>query len=113
MLEREGKKTLASELVHRITIQTKVETADGEGGFSDVWVDSSTVWAAVLPIRATQRAQYASVSVEATHIVKVRGDVSVSETQRIKFNNRYLDILTVENIQEKGVLKVVTCNEKR
>jgi len=113
MIDRENKKTLASRLRHRVYIQTSTTTADGEGGHSQAWVDDRAVWASVDPIQARQRQEYASVSVEATHLVRVRGDQTVSEENRIRFGTRYLEILTVENIQERGIVKVITCRELR
>lgn len=113
MFEREPKKTLASQMQHYVTIQAKVSTTDGEGSFSENWQDVKTVSAAVLPMKATQQFQYKSINVDATHLVKIRGEIAVTEQNRIKWGTRYFEILTIEDIQERGVFKMLTCLEKR
>ena len=113
MLDRQSKKTPATSLRHQVYIQTVTTASDGEGGHTQAWTDDRVVWASVDPIQARQRLEYASISVEATHLVRVRGEETISEESRIRFGSRYFEILTVENIQERGVLKVITCRELR
>jgi SPP1 family predicted phage head-tail adaptor len=110
-MNREGKKSLASEARHYIIIQTITQTSDGEGGFTDTWTDSSTISAAIYPIKAEQQFKYKSLNVEATHYVKIRGDLVITEKNRIKFRARFFEILTVENIQERGIEKFLVCKE--
>jgi SPP1 family predicted phage head-tail adaptor len=113
-MQRESKKSLASRQHHYITIQARTRTADGEGGFTETWTDGDTVPAAVYAIQARQQFEYDTINVHATHRVEIRGLVTISETDnRIKFGTRYLEILTVENIQERDEVKVITCNEIR
>lgn len=113
MFDREPKKSLASQMQHYVVIQTKVSTTDGEGGFSENWSTDATVAAAVLPIQARQQFAYKSINVEATHLIKVRAEVAVTELNRIRWGSRVFEILTVEDIQERGVVKIITCLEKR
>jgi SPP1 family predicted phage head-tail adaptor len=113
VIQREGKKTLSTELKKRVQIQTKASVSDGEGGFTDTYTTSATVWAGISPIRATQQAEYKSINVDATHLVKLRGAVYVNELDRIVYGARIFEILTIENIQERGVLKLCTCLERR
>jgi SPP1 family predicted phage head-tail adaptor len=112
-MNREGKKTLTTEMRHRVTIQACTRTADGEGGFSQSWVDSSTVWAAIYPMREAQVFEYRSVGVDASHIVKVRGDVPVAEKDRVVFGSRVFEVLTVADVQERGIVKIISCMERR
>ena len=101
------------ELRHRITIQEKTVVPDGEGGFVDEWIDKKKVWAKVTVVQARQQYEFNSVGVEATHRVEVRGNVKVDEKQRIKFKDRILEIKTIEDIEERGIRKVITCREMR
>jgi SPP1 family predicted phage head-tail adaptor len=80
MIDRQVKKTLASEFKHRVTIQELTITPDGEGGFSESWNDTSVVYAAVYPMSAKQLMEYKTIGVEATHIIKIRGDVDIKTT---------------------------------
>jgi SPP1 family predicted phage head-tail adaptor len=112
--ERQGKKTLATEARHQVAIERNAATTDGEGGYSDgIWQTIDTVFAAIYPIQARQQFQYKSIGVDATHLIKIRGKIEVAETDRIKFGSRVFEILAVENIQERGFEKVITCKEAR
>ena len=111
--ERQSRKSLATKLRHRVTIQRSTPTYDGEGGYVDAWADVATVWAAVDPIRAQQLGDYASTGVEATHIIQMRAEADVLERDQLVFGSRVFEVLTIENIQERGVYLVMTCKERR
>lgn len=116
-MDRQGKKTDATEMRHYITIQTKANVADGEGGFTETWTDGDTIAAAIYPVRAQQQFDFRSVNVDASHFIKVRGEAEMLESNRIKFESigvaRYFEILTIEDIQERGIVKWLTCKEMR
>jgi SPP1 family predicted phage head-tail adaptor len=111
MMQRQNKKSFASTARFPIWIQRKEVTPDGEGGLSDAWIDYRQVFASVDPIQAKQVFQYKSISVDASHLIRVSGQIDIQDTMRIRFNGRLFEILTVENIQEIGVEKVITCKE--
>jgi SPP1 family predicted phage head-tail adaptor len=112
--EREPRKSQASEAQHYITIQIRMDTTDEEGGFTSAWEDVQVVSASILPIQARQQFEYKSINVDASHLIRIRGLVAVSETiNRILWGSRIFEILTVENIQERSYIKVLTCLEKR
>jgi|WetSurMetagenome_2_1015567.scaffolds.fasta_scaffold51913_4 SPP1 family predicted phage head-tail adaptor len=114
MIERQGKKSEATEMRHFIYIQTVGTTTDGEGGEIENWSDSgSGCFAAIFLIRAQQVFVFRSVNVDATHFIKIRGEITVSELNRIRFGTRYFEILTVENIQERGIVTWITTKEMR
>lgn len=111
---RESKKTLATELRHFVYIQTLARTADGEGGFTQIWTTGDMIAAAIFPIQARQQFINKSVGVDATHLIKIRGQISLNEkTNRFLWGERTFEILTIEDMQERGIVKVVTCKEKR
>lgn len=103
---------LSSELRHQVELQIPSNSADGEGGFFDGWVTKTTTWASVSPISAKQRDYYISLSTEITHTIKIRGDVDCLDTYQVKYGDRCFEILTVENIQERDVLKILVCKER-
>ncbi len=102
----------SSELRHQITLKTSASTTDGEGGFVDGWTTVGTTWASVSPITAKQRDYYNSLSTEITHLIKIRGDVTCLDTYQITFDSRIFEVLTVENIQERDIVKIVFCKER-
>ena len=58
---------------NRVVIQAKAPVPDGEGGFTEAWVDVGRLWAKVLSLKAEQQYEFNSIGVEATHRVEVRG----------------------------------------
>lgn len=116
-MDRQGKKSDATEMRHYVVIQYKASTTDEEGGFTETWADGDTISAAIYPIKAIQQFQYKSINVDATHFIKIRGAIIVAEENRIKYQIgaliRYFEILTIEDIQERGVVKFITCKESR
>lgn len=111
--ERWGRKSFANEARHYVIIQENTSTTDGDGGFTDSWKDVSTVAAAIYPIFAKQVFQYRSINIQASHIIKMRGEITINEGNRIKFGIRIFQILFIENVQERGIEKLITCKELR
>lgn len=103
---------LSSELRHEIILQSPNSIRDGEGGFHDGWATVTTTWASISPITAKQRDYYNSLSTEITHIIKIRGDVACLDAYQVLFGTRVFELLTVENIQERNQLKILTCKER-
>ena len=113
-LDRQGKKSEATEMRHFVYIQTCGTTTDGEGGEIENWTDTgSGCFAAIFPIRAQQQFDFRSVNVDATHFIKIRGEITISEHDRIRFGTRHFEILTIENIQERGIVNWITTKEAR
>ena len=112
--ERRWRKTLATECRHYIAIQSKTKTSDGEGGFYESWGTVKHVAAAIYPIRADQVMEYRSLNVEATHIIKIRGKIELTEVDRFYWSvkDKIFEILTIENIQEQDWVKLITCKER-
>jgi len=115
-MQRQKPRTQASQAQHYVWIQAETRSDDGEGGFSSTWtnVGDKQISAAILPLKAMQRYEYKTKNVDATHFVKIRGRVTVSEnTNRFLFGTRIFEILTVEDLQERGFVKWCLCLEKR
>lgn len=75
-MKREGRKTQSSNAKHIITIQYRTQVSDGEGGFVITWNDRPGVWAEICPISANQKFTYESINVEATHRIKIYGNLT-------------------------------------
>lgn len=73
---RQGKKYHSTNSRHLITIQNRTQIRDGSGGFIPTWVDRPNIWAEICPMSASQKFEYASINVHATHIVKVLGNLT-------------------------------------
>lgn len=115
MIDRIPKKSLATRSRHQIYVQHRVQVQDTEGGFRDGWANTTAapIWAEITPIQARQRLQYKTVGVDATHLVRMDGLISVTEQNRIVYGTRTFEVLTVEDLQERAVEQVITCLERR
>jgi head-tail adaptor len=113
MFDRQIKKTSATVMRHYVEIQSATRASDAEGGVSNTWATSSYTFASIDPIQARQQYLYNSVNVDATHLIKMRGGVTIDEKNRIKWNIRIFEILTIEDINEMGIIKVITTKEAR
>ena len=111
-MNRQGKKTLTTNSRHYITVQRLQKTADGEGGFIETWYDLKSFFASFNSISEKQLFEYRSINVETTHICKFNGLIdNVTEVDRIYFKERYFEILTIADIQERGFEILAQCKE--
>lgn len=113
MSNRTGNKSMATEARHYVSIQRLTQSSDGEGGFTSIWTTVGTMWASVNPIRAIQQYQFKSINVDATHHITTRGYTDINEKDRILFKGRFLEVMTIENIQERDFELFLTCKEVR
>lgn len=105
---------------HPLYLQTKTMVPDGEGGFKEGWTNGDLVWANITAIQARQQYEFNSVNVDVTHRMEIDGQIQISEEQRLRMGgavpadtDRIFEIKTIENIEERGIVKVVTCRELR
>jgi SPP1 family predicted phage head-tail adaptor len=110
---KQAEKSLATRARHYLTLQRKTETSDGEGGFTESWADQLYFFGSLDPLKAWQQYNNASVGVDTTHIVATRGLIDVKEHDRVKLGSRIFEVQTVENIEERGFVQVITCKERR
>jgi len=105
-------KSRSSARRHRIEIWRVIRTND-RGYVEDKSQRIATVWASVEPISERLRVQYQTVSVAASHSITVDGSVAVLEADKIKFGERWFDILTVKQVDEGKRDKIIITQEIR
>jgi SPP1 family predicted phage head-tail adaptor len=96
------------ELNKRIDIQAQQKTPDGAGGFSTVWVSvlptgTTTIAAAIWPISAKEIIAANSTTMIISHRIRIRYRNGIKASNRIKFANRYFNIVSIidQNMQHK------------
>ena len=119
-ISRQDKKTLASRCRHYVDFQSKTETSDGEGGFTEVWSNISgatQIPTEIIPIKAERRAEMRSWNIIATHYLRVRSNIPIEEVGRAVFStpsgDRYFYIHTLEDIQTRGIEQFMIAEERR
>jgi len=81
----------AGSLNKRIELQSKTSTADGLGGYSDVWAtakDEHKVWAAIWDVQSNERVQATQRSTITTHQIRIRYNPDIRATWRIKWDDK-------------------------
>ena len=102
----------AGSLNKRIEIQSKTSTADGLGGYSDVWATTKTVWCAIWPLSASDVIEGMKTSAQVTHRVRIRYQSGITSAMRIKFGTRYFSIQgTPINPNEANEYLDLVCKE--
>lgn len=116
----EKKKSLSSSTRHYVDFQSKAEVSDGEGGFTEDWVNISgatQIPTKILPIKAERRAEMRSWNIIATHYLEIRSNIPVVEVGRAVFStpsgDRYFYIKTLEDIQTRDIEQFMIAEERR
>lgn len=95
----------------RVTLQYPAQTADGMGAFTTVWTDSETVWAAVWPVAGREIVKNMAVPVTISHRIRIRYRSGVLPYWRVMLGTRYLNIVSIINIDEKNEFLDLVCKE--
>ena len=69
-------------------------------------------WASVVPLSGRELERAREVVANATHEVKMRYRDGVNAQKRIRHDNRFLNIESVRNVDERGRELVLTCVEE-
>jgi len=101
----------AGKLRHRVTIQELVRADDGYGGIIETWQDVATVWAAVEPLRGSERYRAQQVQAELSHKVTMRYRAGVKPQMRLLHNGRVLNIEAVIDAEERHRWLELLCSE--
>ena len=112
---RKKNRTLCvGDLVDRIVLQNRTlvappfGSADATEKFDGCW----KAWSAVNTVRGKTFFAGVNVEVPVTHEVGLRFDARVSAETWILFQGRRLDVLEVEDLEERHEWMVLTCTER-
>ena len=100
----------AGELTHQVTLQIKSITSDAELNSVIAWNDWRTVWATPMPKTGREFYRLSTNNSEITEAFRIRYIAGVNSHQRIKFMNKYLEIIGDPiNEGERNISLVLTC----
>jgi len=81
---------------HKIVIQEKTRTADGQGGWTTAWTDTLTLWAKMRAPSGLERIEAMRLTGQVQHYLLVYYDSRVNTRHRVKWHDgadwRYLQI---------------------
>ena len=99
-----------ADMRHRITFQKLLDKQD-EYGESNEWEDVKIVWADVRPLSGKQFFQAKQINAEISHSIFIRYQDGIKTNMRIKFKDRYFEILYIINVEEKNKYLKIYCRE--
>lgn len=107
-------KNLSSKLSKRIIIEEPVYTSDLLGGFITAWNVVQNLWAEVVPLKTTEKLSAEMRESRNNYNITTRYVEGITTKMRINLNGRYLQILSVININEKNEsLEILATDEVR
>ena len=95
----------------RIEIQAKTSVRDTMGSFTDTWATLYTRYAAIWPTQAKEVIQSNSLTMIATHRIRIRYKAGIDASYRIKYGTRYFSIVGIINPQEDNRWLDLICKE--
>jgi SPP1 family predicted phage head-tail adaptor len=90
----------AAKLKKRLTIQNIVYVADGQGGFTQTWADSATVWASLDPYKGWERFQANQTATPITHKIEMRYTPLLTTASRLVYGDRVFEVKEALNRNE-------------
>ncbi len=95
-----SKRSTASKLRHRLTLQEEVMTPDGAGGYVRTWNDVVQLWAEVISVGGRERFFSGKIQSEGTHRVLLRYRNDITTQHRLVFESRIFNIRAIMNMRE-------------
>ena len=96
---------------HKVTIQKPTETRDAVGGVTTTWATLGTIWASVEPLSGKELLSADQLNSIATLRVRCRYIKNLTHECRIFHKGRSLEIVSAQNIGERGVEYEILCRE--
>jgi len=101
----------AGDLRHRITIQEQTTTRDTTGAEVVVWVDRTTVWAAVEPLNGRELFAAQALNAEMTTRIRIRYWQGIVPKMRATWEGHTYDIQYVSEVETRRRELHLICKE--
>jgi SPP1 family predicted phage head-tail adaptor len=101
----------AGELNKRVELQYSTRVPDGLGGYTTAWVRAATVFAAIWPTSANEITAANATSMVVSHRIRIRYRSVLKASWRIKYGNRYFNIVSIINPNEANKMLDLMCKE--
>ena len=106
MLSRRGA-SAPGRLRARLTLETPLDTPDGAGGFTRIWVGGATLAADIVPVRAREGEFGEGHAGLVTHRIVIRGRSGIASGDRFTLGARIFEIRAIHDRDEDG--RYLTC----
>jgi SPP1 family predicted phage head-tail adaptor len=103
----------AGKLNRLITLQSRAQGKDSEGGMIDTWTDFAVnIWAKVAHLSGNERraTQHGGQMLEARTEFTIRYLPGVLNTMRVVFNGQHYNIRHVNDFEDGHAFMILTCD---
>jgi SPP1 family predicted phage head-tail adaptor len=101
----------AGGLRQTITFEEKTQIPDGCGGITDGWQKVLTARAQIKPVSGSERYQSMRLEATVTHQLIVRYNPFIKPWHRIRFGDRYFNIRSILNVEERNRWMIIKAEE--
>jgi len=102
----------AGALRHKITFQQLTVANDTWGHSAETWTDEATTYAAIWTLRGIERVEYLKLGNEVPHKIRARYKRGLHPKMRIKFGERYFNILSMIDPDERHIHYDIIASEE-
>ena len=93
----------AKDLRHAVTFEQREEVKNATGGLDVNWVAVVSTWVKITPLSGRETFKASKIQSEVTHSVVMRYLAGITPKLRIRFGDRYFDIKSVLNVEERNI----------
>jgi SPP1 family predicted phage head-tail adaptor len=104
-------RSFTSSLRHKVTLEQKVQTADGAGGFTTAWEQVAILWASIDRMRASESYNSGQLRTASSHVFRARYTSSITTDMRLVFGERIFNIRSINNPGEKNNMLEIYAEE--
>lgn len=98
-------------MTKRITIQADTGSQDAYGQPYGTWTTIATVWGKIITSGGREFYAAQRLNAETTAVVEIRYRTNVTTANRILYNTRKYDILSVVDVEERHIWLQIACKE--
>jgi len=106
-----SKKSTASRLRHRLTLQQEIQTADGAGGYARSWQNIADLWAEINPISGKEIAFAGQLQTQISHKITIRYRAGITAGMRLLYDARAFNIRAILNGKENDEILEIWADE--
>lgn len=102
----------AGNLRHKIVLQQKTVDDNTYGQSIPTWTDQIITYAAIWPLRGVEKMESLKLDNEVSHKIRIRYQKDAHPKMRIKFGERYFNILSIINPDERNIYQEIMAMEE-
>ena len=103
-------KITAGSLRHLVTIQSASTTVSTSGEAALSWSDGDQIYAAIVT-KAVSESGDGTIKAENTLTITIRHLSTLTTKHRLKFGSRFFNIISINNLDQRGFYDVLDCAE--